>query len=193
MTNPHNGLRSFGSLRDNGRCRSLWCCSMSVRDHKRVCLSCIHLYLQWRHKTNTERKLLQVSSYWIQEHMTDKNNQWVLDYTDSVFYAQSNLGSHTSMNTHVSTRSERLNKEGFYSAARGEGVKHRSYLLLTGQLFEGGRGCVCVHACVNSCVHHNISLSQQTSINSKTHRSRHIHFLSFNLSFIGYVTCNNIY
>lgn len=46
MTNPHSGHLSAGSPRDTGRCRSLWCCSMSVQDHKYVGRSHIHLCLQ---------------------------------------------------------------------------------------------------------------------------------------------------
>ncbi len=45
-THPYSGLRSSGSLEDTGRCRSLWCCSTSVRSHKCVFLSHIHLCLQ---------------------------------------------------------------------------------------------------------------------------------------------------
>lgn len=61
-----------------------------------------------------------------------------------------------------------LNKEGFYSAAPGEGENTRSYLPLTGQLFERASVCVKERKSSNdkSCaLYRNTSLSQETSIN----------------------------
>lgn len=55
VTNPYSGLHFSGSLEDNCRCRSLWCCSTSARDHKRVFLLYIRLCLQWTHTTGAVR------------------------------------------------------------------------------------------------------------------------------------------
>lgn len=83
-----------------------------------------------------------------------------------------------------------LNKRGPLFCSSGWGRNHRSYLLLTGQLFEGGRGCVCV--CVFFERAHLIShvlstmtrCSHQSSINSTAGRS-----LSISSHISGNVTC----
>lgn len=96
VTNPHSGHLSAGSPRDTGRCRSLWCCSMSVHYHKCVGQSHIHLCLQ---QTRTNKHWQLATHKCTGDHVSG-NKQLCLDYMSSVichawtaFLTQSNLWS----------------------------------------------------------------------------------------------------
>lgn len=159
VTNPHSGHPSAGSRRDTGRCRSLWSCSTSVQDHKCAGRSHIHLCLQqtrtskhWEgatHKfipTALETTCLATNHYvWTTWTLWSVTRELRFSHRQICDHGQHHI-THR-QNTHVRTESVALNKRGPLFCSSGWGGNHRSYLLLTGQLFEEGRGCVRVCVC----------------------------------------------
>lgn len=81
VTNPHSGLHFSGSPGDNCRCRSLWCCSTSAEDHRRVFLLHIRLCLQRTQKRNGERRTQRLLSCpvqgWERKKKTSGGNRFV--------------------------------------------------------------------------------------------------------------------
>lgn len=119
VTNPHSCHLSAGSPRDTGRCRSLWCCSTSVQDHKRVCWSHIHLCLQrtQREPHSTSFLLNSRPRVWQQTIMFGLHELCDLSRVNCVSHTVKSeitdgITSQAGTDTHVHTESVPLNKRG---------------------------------------------------------------------------------